>query len=63
VEIVRVLAIIHLEPDLEVLGPFGSYLLETLGTTGATVVLSTALAVWVVVPIALAAWLFARREV
>jgi ABC-type transport system involved in multi-copper enzyme maturation permease subunit len=63
VEIVRVLAIIHLEPDLEVLGPFGSYLLETLGTTGATVVLSTALAVWAVVPIALAAWLFARREV
>jgi len=63
VEIVRVLAIINLEPDLEVLGPFGSYLLETLGTTGATVLLSAALAAWAVAPIAVAARLFARREV
>jgi len=63
VEIVRVLAIINLEPDLEVLGPFGSYLLETLGTTSATVLLSAALAIWAVAPLALAARLFARREV
>lgn len=63
VEIVRVLAIINLEPDLEVLGPFGPYLVETLGITGATVLLSAALSVWIIGPIALAAALFARREV
>jgi Cu-processing system permease protein len=63
VEIVRVLAIIQLEPDLEVLGPFGSYLLESVGVTGATAILSAALAVWAVIPVAAAAWLFARREV
>jgi len=63
VEIVRVLAIIQLEPDLEVLGPFGSYLLESVGTAGATAILSAALAVWAVIPIAVAAWLFARREI
>jgi Cu-processing system permease protein len=60
VEIVRVLAIIHLEPDLQVLGPFGSYILEELGTTRATAVLLTALAAWVAVPLAAAAWLFNR---
>jgi Cu-processing system permease protein len=62
VEIVRVLAIIHLEPDLQVLGPFGSYILEELGTTAATAVLLTALAAWAVVPLALAAWLFNRSD-
>lgn len=62
VEIVRVLAIIHLEPDLQVLGPFGSYLLESLGTTAATAVLSAALAVWVVVPVGAAVWLFRSRD-
>ena len=58
VEIVRVLAIIHLEPDLQVLGPFGSYLLEELGTTASTAVLSVSLAVWVIAPVAAAVWLF-----
>lgn len=62
VEIVRILAIIHLEPDLQVLGPFGSYVLETLGTTGATVILSLALAAWVVVPVAAGVWLFHARD-
>jgi len=62
VEIVRVLAIIHLEPDLQILGPFGSYLMERVGTGGATAILSVALAAWIVVPVALAAWLFEVRE-
>ena len=62
VEIVRVLAIIHLEPDLQVLGPFGSYILTELGATGATAVLLGALAAWAVVPLALAAWLFNRAD-
>lgn len=58
VEIVRVLAIIRLEPDLQVLGPFGSYLMERTGAGGATAILVAALAAWIVVPIALAAYLF-----
>jgi len=62
VEIVRVLAIIQLEPDLQILGPFGSYLLERVGTGGATAILSVALAAWMIVPVALAAWLFEVRE-
>jgi Cu-processing system permease protein len=62
VEIVRVLAIIHLEPDLEVLGPFGSYLMEELGTGAATAALLGALAMWVVGPIAAATWIFSDRR-
>lgn len=62
IEIVRVLAIIHLEPDLQVLGPFGSYLMEQTGVGGATVILSAALAAWIAVPVAAAAWLFELRE-
>lgn len=62
VEIVRVLAIIQLEPDLQILGPFGSYLMERVGAGGATAILSVALAAWIVVPVALAAWLFEIRE-
>ncbi len=62
VEIFRVLAIIHLEPDLQILGPFGSYLMERAGTGGATAILSVALGAWIVVPVSLAAWLFELRE-
>ncbi len=62
VEIVRVLAIIQLEPDLQILGPFGAYLMERAGTGGATAVLSAALAAWIIVPVAVAAWLFEIRE-
>jgi len=58
IEIARVLAIIHLEPDLQVLGPFGSYLLERLGTGGATAVLVAGLLAWIAAPVAVAAWLF-----
>lgn len=62
VEIVRVLAIVHLEPDLEVLGPFGAYLMERVGVGGATAILSAALAAWLAVPVTLAAWLFETRD-
>ncbi len=62
VEIVRVLAIINLEPDLEVLGPFGTYLLEEFGTGTATAILVSALAVWIVAPVAAATWLFNDRR-
>lgn len=62
VEIVRVLAIIHLEPDLQILGPFGSYLMERTGTRGATVILGTALIAWIAIPVAAAAYLFETHE-
>ncbi len=62
VEIVRVLAIIHLEPDLEVLGPFGAYLMERVGVGGATAILGAALVAWVTAPVSLAAWLFETRD-
>ncbi len=62
VEVVRVLAIIHLEPDLEVLGPFGAFVLERLGQWGATAVLASALAAWVVGPLGAAVWAFRGSE-
>jgi Cu-processing system permease protein len=62
IEIVRVLAIMHLEPDLTVLGPFGSYLMEDMGKTTATAILVAALGVWVVAPVAIAAWVFNDRS-
>ena len=60
VEIVRVLAIIHLEPDLEILGPLGAFVLEEVGTAGATAILVTALLAWMSVPVAAAIMLFDR---
>lgn len=62
VEIVRVLAIIQLEPDLQILGPFGSYLLERVGAGGATAILVAALTAWIALPVSLAAWLFEMRD-
>jgi Cu-processing system permease protein len=62
IEIVRVLAIIQLEPDLQILGPFGSYLLERVGTGGATAILSAALAIWIALPVAIASLIFEARE-
>jgi ABC-type transport system involved in multi-copper enzyme maturation permease subunit len=61
IEIVRVLAILQLEPDLEVLGPFGAFVIQRLGTTGATVLLSGALVAWVAGPLYLATSLFERE--
>ncbi len=62
VEIVRVLAIIHLEPDLEVLGPFGTYLYDEVGTTNATLLLGAALVVWVVAPVWIAIEFFKKAD-
>lgn len=62
VEIVRVLAIIHLEPDLEVLGPFGTYMYDEVGTTNATFLLTGALAVWVAAPVWFAVQFFKHAD-
>lgn len=61
VEVVRVLAIVQMEPDLAVLGPFGSFLLEEYGVAKATAILSVALVGWTAGPVALATWLFAQE--
>ena len=62
VEAARILAIVGLEPDLRVLGPMGSYLVNELGL-GATVgLLLTVLIAWSAVPLALAARVFARQD-
>lgn len=63
VEIVRVLAIMHLEPDLTVLGPFGAYIVDEFGKGQATVVLVVALSIWMVLPVSLAACVFSDRRV
>jgi Cu-processing system permease protein len=62
VEIVRVLAIIHLEPDLDVLGPFGTYVYDEVGTTNATILLGGALVVWTIGPLWLAAEIFKHAD-
>jgi Cu-processing system permease protein len=61
VEVVRVLTVIRLEPDLDVLGPFGAYVYDSLGRGGATVVLSAALIAWFVAFSVLGLTAFRRR--
>lgn len=63
VDVARVLAVLRLSPDLDVLGPAGAYLHDTLGAGGAAVMLGAALAGWLAVPLAGAAWAFHRQDV
>jgi Cu-processing system permease protein len=62
VEIVRVLAIIHLEPELNVLGPFGAYVYDDLGLVRATILLLAALVAWLTAPMLLALRIFGRNH-
>jgi Cu-processing system permease protein len=62
VDIARVLAVLRLEPNLDVLGPAGVYLIDGLGTRGATAFLTAVLALWLVLPVAAATWFFQRQE-
>ena len=62
VEIVRVLTVIRLEPDLEVLGPFGAYVFDSFGRGGATLLLSAALAGWFALTAAAGLFAFARKS-
>ena len=52
VECVRILAIMSLESDLDVLGPLGSYVSNEVGRGPGVALLSAALAAWVLVPLA-----------
>jgi len=62
VEAVRILAILRLEPDAQILGPLGSYLSNELGTALSAGLLLAALVAWVAAPLALAVRVFARQD-
>ncbi len=51
VESIRIFFIMSLEPDLDVLGPLGSYVINEVGHTTAIGLLSTMLALWIVLPL------------
>lgn len=62
IESVRILAVLSLEPDLQILGPLGSYLYIEFGTGGAAAILVAAVAAWIVAPVAAAVLLFRRQD-
>lgn len=61
VESVRILAVLSLEPDLQVLGPMGAYLHLEVGTLRSVVLLGSATFTWALMPL-LAAVLLLRRQ-
>lgn len=63
VDIARVLAVLRLQPSMDVLGPAGSYLADTLGAARASMLLGAALLLWLAAPVAGAAWTFHRQDV
>jgi Cu-processing system permease protein len=62
VEVGRILALLLLDPSLEVLGPVGGFLVTRFGTAGAASMLVAALASWVAAPLVLALVLFEERD-
>ncbi|TAK73762.1 MAG: hypothetical protein EPO16_12100 [Dehalococcoidia bacterium] len=62
VEGARILAVIGLEPDLRVLGPLGSYLINEMGLATTALLLAGALAAWTALPLAIAARVFSRQD-
>jgi ABC-type transport system involved in multi-copper enzyme maturation permease subunit len=63
VESVRILAVLSLDPDLQVLGPLGAYLYSTFGTGGSALLLLGGVLAWTVVPLVAAAALFRTQDV
>lgn len=63
VEAARVLTVLVVQPDLEVLGPIGAYLRDRMGVGAAAALLSSALALWVILPLAVASALFRQQDV
>jgi Cu-processing system permease protein len=61
-QVARILALLVLDPTLEILGPVGGYLVARMGSTGAAALLLAALAAWSVGPFVAAAALFERRD-
>jgi len=62
VEAVRILAVLSLEPDLQVLGPLGAYVTEEVGVRTGTWLLIGALVVWTVAPLAAAIQALGERD-
>lgn len=62
VEAVRILAVLSLEPDLQILGPLGSYLNNELGTGLSAGVLVGAILAWALAPLAAAIEVFRRQD-
>lgn len=62
VEIARLLALLLLDPSLEILGPVGGFLVGRFGSGGATGLLLGALAVWTIAPLGVALTLFEGRD-
>jgi Cu-processing system permease protein len=62
VEIARLLALLILDPGLEMLGPVGGLLTVRLGAPGTAALLLGALLAWIVGPLALAVTLFEGRD-
>ncbi|MCC6381686.1 MAG: ABC transporter permease subunit [Dehalococcoidia bacterium] len=62
VESVRLLAVMSLERDLDVLGPLGAYLTERVGTGTSTLLLVGGVVIWTVAPLAVAVRRFGRQD-
>jgi len=62
VEVARVLALLLLDPSLEILGPVGGYMVARLGAPGATWLLLGSLVAWVVGPLVIALAVFEGRD-
>jgi Cu-processing system permease protein len=62
VETVRILAVLSLEPDLQVLGPLGAYVVEEVGTGVGLVLLIGALVTWTVAPLVVAVQILGDQD-
>lgn len=58
IDSIRVLSILILEPDLYLLGPAGAYIMQTFNQTGAILMISSTLAVWILLPMTLSVFIF-----
>lgn len=62
VEAVRILAVLSLEPDLQVLGPLGAYVTEEVGASTGAALLVAALVAWTVLPLLAAIHALGSRD-
>ncbi len=62
VEAARILAILAVEPDLQILGPVGGYLRDRLGLGTTTALLAGTMALWVAGPLGAAVAVFQRQD-
>ena len=63
VEAVRILAVMSLSPDLQVLGPLGAYLYLELGVVRSALLLAASTLAWCVVPLVAAARILRGQDV